>query len=154
MASRLPACVVDVGTGYTKLGFAGNTEPQYIFPSTIAVKDKEVVASKQRGVEDLDFFIGDECMKPNTKIGEPKVPRPGYAIKYPLRHGMVDDWDLMVKSPYPSLRFLSLVNRLCTAIPEPYSTRLSTAAYISIIFRFCVIYCYLELLRLTLTSNF
>ncbi len=33
MANRMPACVVDVGTGYTKMGFAGNTEPQYIFPS-------------------------------------------------------------------------------------------------------------------------
>jgi len=97
MASRLPACVVDVGTGYTKLGFAGNTEPQYIFPSTIATRDKEVVSAKKTGVEDLDFFIGDECMKPNTKIGEQKVPRPGYGIKYPLRHGVVEDWDLMEK---------------------------------------------------------
>ena len=29
----MPACVVDVGTGYTKMGFAGNSEPSYIFPS-------------------------------------------------------------------------------------------------------------------------
>lgn len=61
MASNLPACVVDVGTGYTKLGYAGNTEPQYIFPSTIAVKEKKGVGSTVQGVEDLDFFIGDDC---------------------------------------------------------------------------------------------
>lgn len=97
MASRLPACVVDVGTGYTKLGFAGNTEPQYIFPSTIATREKEEVSSKRKGVEDLDFYIGDECMKPNTKKGEQKVPRPGYGIRYPLKHGVVDNWDLMEK---------------------------------------------------------
>ena len=37
MANRMPACVVDVGTGYTKMGFAGNTVPQYIFPSGVCV---------------------------------------------------------------------------------------------------------------------
>jgi actin-related protein len=29
----MPAAVIDNGTGYTKLGFAGNTEPQFIIPS-------------------------------------------------------------------------------------------------------------------------
>lgn len=36
-------------------------------------------------------------MKPGTKPGEQRVPRPGYATKYPLKHGVVDDWDLMEK---------------------------------------------------------
>ncbi|CAJ0595898.1 unnamed protein product [Cylicocyclus nassatus] len=40
MAGHLPACVIDNGTGYTKLGYAGNCEPQFIIPSAIAVKDK------------------------------------------------------------------------------------------------------------------
>lgn len=30
-----------------------------------------------------DFYIGDEADKP------------GYACKYPIRHGVVEDWDLM-----------------------------------------------------------
>eukprot|EP00051_Salpingoeca_urceolata_P009854 m.119740 g.119740 ORF g.119740 m.119740 type:complete len:413 (-) comp16479_c0_seq1:96-1334(-) len=85
MAQRLPACVVDVGTGYTKIGYAGNTEPQFIFPSTIAVKEN-VGKVGVRGVDDLDFHIGDEAMD-----------KPGYATKYPVRHGIVDDWDLMEK---------------------------------------------------------
>jgi len=38
-------------------------------------------------VEDLDFYIGDEAMN----IGNP------YAVKYPVRHGLVEDWDLMEK---------------------------------------------------------
>jgi actin-related protein 3 len=33
MTGRLPACVIDNGTGYTKLGYAGNNEPQFIIPS-------------------------------------------------------------------------------------------------------------------------
>lgn len=86
MTGRLPACVIDVGTGYTKMGYAGNKEPQFIMPSAIAVKETAKVGERlTRGVEDLDFYIGDEAM-------EQKTP---YAIKYPVRHGLVEDWDLM-----------------------------------------------------------
>lgn len=61
---------------YTKMGFAGNKEPQFIMPSAIAVKETAKVgdeASRRvaRGVEDLDFYIGDEAMN----IGNP------YAVK-------------------------------------------------------------------------
>ena len=50
---------------YSKLGYAGNKEPQFIMPSAIAVKETAKVgdeASRRlaKGVEDLDFFIGDE----------------------------------------------------------------------------------------------
>ncbi|KAJ8019956.1 Actin-related protein 3 [Holothuria leucospilota] len=89
MAYRMPACVVDPGTGYTKLGFAGNTEPQFIIPSAIAIKESAKVADKtqrmtMKGVGDLDFFIGDEA-----------IDKPNYATKYPVRHGIIEDWDLM-----------------------------------------------------------
>ena len=88
MAGRLPACVIDNGTGYTKLGYAGNTEPQYIIPSSIAIKESAHVGDSAarrstRGVEDLDFLTGDEC------------DNPAYSVKYPIRHGIVEDWDLM-----------------------------------------------------------
>jgi len=89
MAYQLPAIVIDNGTGYSKLGYAGNREPQYIIPSTIAIKENIKVgdqASRRltRGIEDLDFHIGDEALD-----------APGYSVKYPIRHGIVEDWDLM-----------------------------------------------------------
>ena len=89
MAYQLPAIVIDNGTGYTKLGYAGNREPQYIIPSTIAIKESMKVgdqASRRltKGIDDLDFFIGDEALEAT-----------GYSIKYPIRHGIVEDWDLM-----------------------------------------------------------
>ena len=60
--SRMPAAVIDNGTGYTKMGFSGNSEPQFIIPSSIGVK--EGVGVKQaRGLDDLDFYIGDEAQK-------------------------------------------------------------------------------------------
>lgn len=83
--SRLPPVVIDNGTGYTKMGFSTNSEPQFIIPSAIAVR--EGVGVKQaRGLDDLDFYIGDEAMN-----------APGYSVKYPIRHGIVNDWDLMEK---------------------------------------------------------
>ncbi|KAJ1099569.1 hypothetical protein NDU88_004669 [Pleurodeles waltl] len=91
MAGRLPPCVIDWGTGYTKLGYAGNTEPQFIIPSCIAIKESAKVGDQAhirltQGVDDLDFFIGDEALD-----------KPTYATKWPIRHGIVEDWDLMEK---------------------------------------------------------
>ncbi|XP_014323378.1 actin-related protein 3B isoform X13 [Myotis lucifugus] len=89
MAGSLPPCVVDCGTGYTKLGYAGNTEPQFIVPSCIAIRESAKVVDQAqrkvlRGVDDLDFFIGDEA-----------IDKPTYATKWPIRHGIIEDWDLM-----------------------------------------------------------
>lgn len=89
MAHQLPAIVIDNGTGYSKLGYAGNKEPQFIVPSTIAIKENMKVgdqASRRltKGIDDLDFYIGDEALDAT-----------GYSIKYPIRHGIVEDWDLM-----------------------------------------------------------
>ncbi|KAK3083530.1 hypothetical protein FSP39_024807 [Pinctada imbricata] len=74
---------------YTKMGYAGNTEPQFIIPSAIAVKESATVGDKSiqrlgKGVEDLDFYIGDEATNAT-----------GYSVKWPIRHGIVEDWDLM-----------------------------------------------------------
>jgi hypothetical protein len=60
---------------YSKLGYAGNKEPQYIIPSAIAIKESAKVgdqASRRlgKGIEDLDFFIGDEALEAS-----------GYAVK-------------------------------------------------------------------------
>ncbi|CAJ0600134.1 unnamed protein product [Cylicocyclus nassatus] len=37
-------------------------------------------------IDDLDFFIGDEALSPSAA---------NYSAKYPIRHGIVEDWDLM-----------------------------------------------------------
>jgi len=89
MARRLPAVVIDNGTGYTKLGFAGNKEPQFIIPSAIAIRESAKIGDQSsrrltKGIDDLDFYIGDEAFDAT-----------GYSVKYPVRHGIVEDWDLM-----------------------------------------------------------
>ena len=37
-----PTVVIDNGTGYTKMGYAGNLDPNYIIPSTIATSLSKV----------------------------------------------------------------------------------------------------------------
>ena len=52
-----------------------------------AIPSKPGHLASKRGVEDLDFFIGDEALA-NAKT-------PGYGVHYPIRHGMIDNWDHM-----------------------------------------------------------
>eukprot|EP01100_Stratorugosa_tubuloviscum_P003459 TRINITY_DN1844_c1_g1_i1.p1 TRINITY_DN1844_c1_g1~~TRINITY_DN1844_c1_g1_i1.p1 ORF type:complete len:426 (-),score=174.54 TRINITY_DN1844_c1_g1_i1:144-1421(-) len=94
MAARsgLPAAVIDNGTGYTKMGFAGNWEPQYIIPSVIATNESSgktttgpKTTQQKKGVEDLDFYVGDEA----TAVAKT------YACQNPIRHGQIDNWTLM-----------------------------------------------------------
>lgn len=80
----MPAVVIDNGTGYTKIGYAGNTEPSFIMPSYIATAQK-AVGLAQKGVEDLDFYIGDEAL----------AAAKSYEISTPVRHGQVDNWTHM-----------------------------------------------------------
>lgn len=105
MSTNLRTVVIDNGTGYTKMGYAGNNDPQFIIPTCIATKEtpssnsgqstvRSTVGStagsnlaNKRGIDDLDFFIGDEAVA-NSK---------SYALQYPIRHGQVDNWDLMEK---------------------------------------------------------
>lgn len=92
-----PAVVMDNGTGLTKLGFAGNDSPSFVFPTTIATSTIAGKSSQQsargsflgskRGLEDLDFFIGDDAI--NAANGA------NYSLSYPVRHGQVENWDHM-----------------------------------------------------------
>jgi len=96
----LAPIISDNGSGYSKIGFAGNSDPSFVFPTAIATRENQVssggasrapsipskpghLASK-RGIEDLDFFIGDEAFS-----------KPGYGVHYPIRHGLIDNWDHM-----------------------------------------------------------
>eukprot|EP01132_Coremiostelium_polycephalum_P002606 gene2606-3231_t len=86
--SGLPAVVIDNGTGYTKMGYAGNDDPSFIIPTSIATqtsKGKQTAASQKKGVEDLDFFIGDEAVA-NSKT---------YDCVNPVKHGQVENWTHM-----------------------------------------------------------
>jgi actin-related protein 3 len=86
--SGRPPVVIDNGTGYTKMGYAGNFEPNYIVPTLISTIEPNKVDLKSKDkIADLDFFIGAEATK----------KRDNYNVDYPIRHGIVDNWDNMEK---------------------------------------------------------
>ncbi|KAL0421483.1 UNVERIFIED_CONTAM: Actin-related protein 3 [Sesamum latifolium] len=101
-ATSRPAVVIDNGTGYTKMGFAGNLEPCFIVPTVVTAnessitqpragtrKSSNLLVQHNAGVmADLDFSIGDEALSRSKSSGMSN-------LTYPIRHGQVDDWDAM-----------------------------------------------------------
>lgn len=84
-ASHNPACVIDNGTGYTKMGFASNMEPQYIIPTCIATNDPRPGEGKTSDMTDLDFHVGDPAID-NAQT---------HQLNYPIAHGLVENWNNM-----------------------------------------------------------
>uniref|UniRef100_A0A6U2SMS1 Actin-related protein 3 n=1 Tax=Leptocylindrus danicus TaxID=163516 RepID=A0A6U2SMS1_9STRA len=77
-----PAVVIDTGSGFTKIGFAGNTTPLDIIPTTLSTR------SNQRGADqltDLDIFVGNDCVLNNVT----------HQSNYLVRNGLVEDWNAM-----------------------------------------------------------
>lgn len=64
--SDFSTVVIDNGTGYTKMGYAGNMEPSYLIPTVIADsinkgQTKAAGQSQNFSNPELDYFIGDEA---------------------------------------------------------------------------------------------
>eukprot|EP00995_Heteronema_vittatum_P008895 NODE_415_length_1399_cov_341.047407_g305_i0.p1 GENE.NODE_415_length_1399_cov_341.047407_g305_i0~~NODE_415_length_1399_cov_341.047407_g305_i0.p1 ORF type:complete len:418 (+),score=145.94 NODE_415_length_1399_cov_341.047407_g305_i0:67-1320(+) len=76
-----PVVVIDSGTGFTKMGYAGNYEPAYIVPTIYAENCHQKGAKK--GLDDLDFLIGTDALAKYQT----------YKPSYPIKHGIVEDWD-------------------------------------------------------------
>jgi actin-related protein 3 len=74
---------------YTKMGFAGNDQPQFVIPSAIATKGSAVGGTGKVGssasTDTYDVLIGDEAMAASKS----------HSIGYPIRHGQVENWDWM-----------------------------------------------------------
>ncbi|KAG9150606.1 hypothetical protein Leryth_008080 [Lithospermum erythrorhizon] len=101
-AASRPAVVIDNGTGYTKMGFAGNVEPSFILPTVVAVNDTFVNQPRSASTKssnwltqfnagvmaDLDFYIGEEALAKSKSSST-------YSLNYPIMHGQVDNWDAM-----------------------------------------------------------
>ena len=77
--------VIDNGSGVVKAGYGGQEQPCSVFPSIIAYpKRKQVIVG---GSGDKDYYVGDEAQQ----------KRGISVMKYPIAHGMVDNWEDMKK---------------------------------------------------------
>mmetsp|Transcript_11888 Transcript_11888/g.27717 ORF Transcript_11888/g.27717 Transcript_11888/m.27717 type:complete len:426 (-) Transcript_11888:251-1528(-) len=84
--------VIDIGSGFTKLGYAGNTQPHFVIPTAVANSAKKASSvytslSGGAGVADLEFYIGDEAYA--------KKDSPNYLLSYPVVKGRTEHWDDM-----------------------------------------------------------
>ncbi|KAL0408544.1 UNVERIFIED_CONTAM: Actin-related protein 3 [Sesamum radiatum] len=77
-ATARPAVVIDNGTGYTKMGFAGNVEPCFIVPTVVAVNES---------------FVNQP--RPRRRALARSKSSSTYNLSYPIKHGQVENWDAM-----------------------------------------------------------
>jgi len=89
-----PAVVIDIGSGYTKMGFAGNIEPQFVIPTCVAraaskTSNQGMASSHAQasGVAEMDFYIGDEAYA--------RKDSSRYLLSYPVVKGRIEHWDDM-----------------------------------------------------------
>ncbi|NXA25602.1 ARP3B protein, partial [Ibidorhyncha struthersii] len=75
---------------YTKLGYAGNTEPQFIIPSCeLPIK----LSTKVQVVSALFTLSGTVDSLIFKKVFP--IRKFSFWVRWPIRHGIVEDWDLM-----------------------------------------------------------
>ena len=51
------AVVIDNGTGFTKMGYAGNLDPDFVIPTCIADLEKKSTLSVSTKNDEYNFFI-------------------------------------------------------------------------------------------------
>jgi len=84
----MPCVVCDNGTGFVKVGYAGENFPRSIFPSMVGrpiLRAEEAVAE---GVELKEIMVGDEAAAPGV--------RPSLDCHYPAEEGIVKNWEDML----------------------------------------------------------
>jgi len=82
MASKV--LVVDNGTGFAKVGYAGSNFPQYVFPSVVGrplLRAEEMVGEG----EIKDIMVGNEAAEMRSML----------QLSYPLENGIIRNWEDM-----------------------------------------------------------
>jgi actin-related protein len=76
--------IIDNGSGYIKAGFSGEEGPRAVFPGIVGrPKNPGIMV----GAEQKDYFVGQQAEEKRGLL----------ILKYPIEHGIVEDWEDMEK---------------------------------------------------------
>lgn len=78
--------VIDVGTGYTKAGIAGEDSPRVVIPSTVGFPKHEA-AMPQEEAYLKEYYVGRDATNMRGVL----------KLNWPVEHGIVEDWDAWEK---------------------------------------------------------
>jgi len=84
MSEEIATLVVDNGSGMCKAGLAGEEAPRSVFPSIMGRPRYQGVMT---GLSKKSEFVGDEAQSKRGML----------ALKHPIEHGIVTNWDDMEK---------------------------------------------------------
>ena len=90
------AVVIDNGTGFTKMGYAGNLDPDFVIPTAIADLDKKSTLSVSTKNDEYNYYIGEQA------INQAKTSK-NHKLTYPMADGIIESWDLMEKYWHQSI---------------------------------------------------
>jgi len=87
---NIKTIVIDNGTGYTKMGYAGNLDPDFIIPTAIAELNKKSNLSTSNKTDEFNYAIGYDAINLARESSN-------HSVIYPMADGLISNWDHMEK---------------------------------------------------------
>ncbi|NIQ05687.1 MAG: actin family protein [Candidatus Korarchaeota archaeon] len=86
MEEKEQPVVIDVGTGYTKAGVAGEEEPRIVLPSTVGFPKYEAAMPEEEAYL-KEYYVGRDATNMRGVL----------KLRWPVEHGIIEDWDAWEK---------------------------------------------------------